>query len=122
MISLSLFFVLVCVCVFFFFFFFFFVFFFVLFFSPLSIVITSLGELKAVLVDSYAFVYFARVHFCPFTLPLGVRGWCRGLAAVCDCGTHWIFLLTFVILHVYKKLKNNCDICKRIDSQDAKLV
>ena len=23
--------------------------------------------------------------------------WCRGLAAVCDCGTPWTFLLTFLI-------------------------
>ena len=22
--------------------------------------------------------------------------WCRGLAAVCDCGTPWTFLLTFL--------------------------
>ena len=25
--------------------------------------------------------------------------WCRGLAAVCDCGTLWTFLLTFFLSH-----------------------
>ena len=36
-----------------------------------------------------AFVYFTCVNFCHFTL------WCQGLAAACDCGTPWTFLLTF---------------------------
>ena len=39
------------------------------FFSPLSIVITSLGERGAVLLVDL-FVYFARVDFCPYSLPL----------------------------------------------------
>ena len=54
--------------------------------------ITSLGEereLVCVLLV-HLFVYFARVNFCPFSLPLGV-----GLAAACDCGTPWTILLTF---------------------------
>ena len=37
----------------------------------------------------HLFVCFVRVSFCHFS------SWCRGLAAVCDCGTPWIFLLTF---------------------------
>ena len=28
----------------------------------------------------HLFVYFARVNFCPFSLPLGVRGWLRLVA------------------------------------------
>ena len=45
--------------------------------------ITSLGEEGAGLCVSLAFVclhlfvYFARVRFCPFSLPLGVGGWLR---------------------------------------------
>ena len=41
----------------------------------------------------HLFVCFARVCFCPNFLPLG-----RGLAAVCDCGTQWTFLLTFFFI------------------------
>ena len=38
--------------------------------------ITSLGEEGAGLCASLAFfVYFVRVRFCPFSLPLGVGGW-----------------------------------------------
>ena len=43
--------------------------------SPFSIVITSLGEEGAGLCASRAFAYFARVDFCPSSLPLGVGGW-----------------------------------------------
>ena len=42
-----------------------------------SILITSLGEEGADLCDSRTFVCFARVCFCPFSLPLGVEGWLR---------------------------------------------
>ena len=50
----------------------------VCFFSPFSIVITSLGEDRAGLCASRAhgFVYFARVDFCPSSLPLGVGVGC----------------------------------------------
>ena len=48
------------------------------FFSPFSIVITSLGEEGAGLcVSSAMFFYFARVNFCPFSLRFVVRGWLR---------------------------------------------
>ena len=47
------------------------------FFIPFSNVITSLGEEGASLCASRAFVCFARVSFCPFSLPLGVGGWLR---------------------------------------------
>ena len=42
------------------------------FFSPLSIAITSLGEERANLSAFRTFVRFALVCFCPFPLPLGV--------------------------------------------------
>ena len=42
-----------------------------------STVITSLGEKRAVLFVSRAFMYFARFNLCPFSLPLGVRDWLR---------------------------------------------
>ena len=46
----------------------------------------------------HLFVCFVRVSFCHFSLPLGVGG----LAAVCDCGTPWTFLLTFFGWTAYK--------------------
>ena len=58
------------------------------FFSPLSIAITSLGEERASLVGFRAFVRFALVKFCLFPFPLRVLGW----AAAYDCGTPWTFL------------------------------
>ena len=61
-----------------------------------SIVIASLGEEGAGLCASRAFVcLFLHVLVCHFSLPLGVGGWLR-LDAVCDCGTPWTFLLTFI--------------------------
>ena len=53
--------------------------------------ITSLGEEGAgYVLLMHLFVYFALVSFC-----LVFSSWCRGLAAVCDSGTPWTFLLTF---------------------------
>ena len=62
-----------------FFFFLFFFFCFVFISSPYSIVVTSLGEEREVVyvLLVHLFVYFARVNFCPFSLPLGVRGCLR---------------------------------------------
>ena len=59
------------------------------FFSPFSIAITSLGEQRANLGDFRAFVRVVLVWSCRFPLPLG-------RAVVCDCGTPWTFLLPFV--------------------------
>ena len=42
------------------------------FFSPFSIVITSLGEERAILSAFRTFVRFALVWFCLFPLPIGV--------------------------------------------------
>ena len=46
--------------------------------SCFSIVITSLGEEGELvyMLLVHLFVYFARIY-CPFSLPLGVRGWPR---------------------------------------------
>ena len=69
------------------------------FFIPFSIVITSLGKEEAGLCTSGAFVCFVRVSFCHFFS----SSWCRGLAAVCDCGTPWTFLLTFFARVYFKE-------------------
>ena len=61
------------------------------FFSPFSIAITSLGEERANLSAFRTFVRFVLVWICRFPLPLGV--W-EGLRfAVCDFGTPCTFLL-----------------------------
>ena len=55
--------------------------------------VTSLGEEGAGLVLlAHLFVCCVRVSFCHLSLPLDAGG----LAAVCDCGTPWTFLLTFL--------------------------
>ena len=46
-------------------------------FIPSGIVITSLGEKRAGLCASHAFVYFTCIDFCSSSLPLGVRDWLR---------------------------------------------
>ena len=66
----------------------------VFFFSPVSIVITSIGKESWSVLLVHLYFYFARVNFCPFSLP---HDWCKGLAAVCDCGTPCTFLLTFLL-------------------------
>ena len=63
------------------------------FFSPFSIVITSLGEERAKLSAFRTFVRFV-------LLDLSVSSWGLGRAAVCDCGTPWTFLLPFFDRHV----------------------
>ena len=67
-----------------------------------SIVITSLGEELGFLLLIYLLVNFALVKFCPFFLFLLVSG----LAAACECGIPWTFLLTLVIT-VSKYIKVN---------------
>ena len=62
--------------------------------SPVSfsILITSIWEEGAYLCVSRTFVcLFCACMFLSFFFSY----WCRGLAAVCDCGITWIFLLTF---------------------------
>ena len=74
------------------------------FFSPFSIVITSLGEERANLSAFRAFVRFVLVWICRFPLPLGVWEGLRfvivalpGLFSYlfCDCGIPWTFFLLF---------------------------
>ena len=60
------------------------------FFSPFSISITSLGEERANRSAFRTFVWFALVWFCLFPLPLGV---CERAPV---CGTPWTFLLPFL--------------------------
>ena len=59
------------------------------FFSPFSIAITSLGEERAYLSAFCTFVRFARL-----VLSISSSSWCLGRAAVYDCGTPWTFLLS----------------------------
>ena len=61
------------------------------FFSPFSIAITSLGEERANLSAFRTFVRFVLVWICRFPL----SSWGLRRAAVCDCGTPWTFLLPF---------------------------
>ena len=61
------------------------------FFSPLSIAITSLGEER---VNFSAFRTFVRFCAC-LDLSVSSSSWGLGRAAVCDCGTPWTFLLPF---------------------------
>ena len=35
--------------------------------------------------------------------------WCQGLAAACDCGTSWTFLLTFFSFNYYEGQSVNSD-------------
>ena len=67
-----------------------------LFFSVIfSIVITSLGEERAGLCASPAFVcLFCTRQFVFFFS----YSWFQGLAAACDCGTPWTFLLHVAVL------------------------
>ena len=62
------------------------------FFSPFSIAITSLGDERANLSAFRTFVRFVLVWFCWFSLPVS----CLGRAAVRDCGTPRTFLLHFL--------------------------
>ena len=59
------------------------------FFSPLSIAITSLGEERANLSVFRTFVGFAPC----LVLSVSYSSLCLGRAVVCDCGTPWTFLL-----------------------------
>ena len=58
-----------------------------------SILITSVGEEEAGLCASRTFVCL--ICACMF-LSFFSSSWCRGLAAVCDCGIPWTFLLIFL--------------------------
>ena len=61
------------------------------FFSPFSIEITSLGEDRANLSAFRTFVRFALVWF----FSVSSSYWCLGRSVDCDCGTPYTFLLPF---------------------------
>ena len=61
------------------------------FYSPFSIAITSLGEERANLSAFCTFVRFVLV----WILSVSSSSWGLGRAAVCDCGTPWTLLLPF---------------------------
>ena len=67
------------------------------FFSPFSIAITSLGEERA---NLSAFLYVCSICAC-LDLSVSLSSWCLGRAAVCDCGTPWTFLLFFLVILLY---------------------
>ena len=64
------------------------------FFKPLGIAVTSLGEERANLSAFRTFVRLALIWF----LSVSSSSWCLGRAAVCDCGTPLTFLLPFLVL------------------------
>ena len=64
------------------------------FFSPFSTAITSLGEERANL-SAFHIVRLEIVWFC-LVLSVSSSTWCLGRAAVCNCGTPWSFLLSFL--------------------------
>ena len=77
------------------------------FVSPFSIAITSLGEERANFSAFRTFVRFVLVWICRFPLPLGVWEGLRfvimalpGLFSYlfCDCGAFWTFLLPFFLV------------------------
>ena len=67
-----------------------------LFFSPLSIAITSLEEERANLSAFRTFVRFVRVWFCRFSLRLGVWERLRFVIVVLPGLFSYIFLFCFV--------------------------
>ena len=77
----------------------------VMFFSPFSIAITSLGEERANLSAFHTLVRFVLV------LDLTVSSSSRylGRAAVCDCGIPWTFLLTFFFYINFPTSKEKTD-------------
>ena len=88
--------------------FFFFVFFFVFFSVRLSIVITSLGEERAGLCASRAFVcLFSMLKFLPYFS----FSWCQRLIAACNCGTPWAFLLFFLFFTLGRERERERERC-----------
>ena len=75
-----------------------------MFFSPFSIEITSLGEVRANLSAFRTFVRFVPV----LDLSVSSSSWGLGRAAVCDCGTPWTFLLPFLVMYCRLLLYSVC--------------
>ena len=68
------------------------------YFSPFSIAITSLGEERA---NLSAFRMFVRFNCACLDLSVSSSSWGLGWAAFCDCGTPWTFLLPFFFIPYY---------------------
>ena len=68
------------------------------FFSPLSIAITSLGEERANLSDFRSFVRFMLVWICRFPLPLGVWEGLRFMIVALPGLFSYLFLIP---IHLY---------------------
>ena len=79
------------------------------FFSPFSIAITSLGEERADLSVFRTFVRFVLVWICRFPLPR-----CLRRAAVCDCGTPLTFLLAFFFIMLILRLYFHEHVCRSL--------
>ena len=71
-----------------------------MFFSPISIMITWLGEERAGLYASRAFIMFI-LHTLLFVF--FSSSWCVGLAVNYDCGTPWTFYLIYCIIQDDRK-------------------
>ena len=68
------------------------------FFSPFSIAITSLGEERANLSAFRTFVRFALVWFCLFPLPLGVWEGLRFVIVVFPGLSHTLFCYSYDLM------------------------
>ena len=63
----------------------------IMFFSPFSIAITSLGEERELIL---VLLVVCSIYAC-LDLSVFSSSWCLGRAAASDCGTPWTFLLPF---------------------------
>ena len=72
------------------------VYFVLVFFSPFSIAITSLGEERAN-INAFRTFFVRLFDFCLFGFVGFLFFWGLGRAAVCNCGTPGTFLLPFLV-------------------------
>ena len=86
------------------------------FFSPFSIAITSLGEERA---NLNAFSYVCSICAC-LDLSVSSSSWGLGRAAVCDCGTPWTFLLLFLSMKGHNhetKVTHFRTVCRSVQNE-----
>ena len=76
------------------------------FFSPFSIAITSLGEERIKRCLSYVF----SICTC-LVLSVSSSSSCPEWAAAYDCGTTWTFLLSFILFMLTRRGIDNYNIC-----------
>ena len=82
-----------------------------------SIVITSLGKERA---DLFAFRAFVCLFCTCQFLFFFSSSWCQGLAAVCDCGAPWNFLLTVFVTYEAIRITICSDVDRSHDLAHAK--